>query len=336
MFRRRRVTLLHETVVRMNSVAHTIETAEGSTHAYDYLVLAIGSVTNYFGIHGLEEYSFDIKTIDGAERFKRHLHRNLLDSHGQARNYVVVGGGPTGVELAAALGHYIRRIARQHHLPAPACTVDLVEASPRLLPRLPEGFARRITARLARLGVTVLTGSVVQSETARSLKLAGRSISTDTVVWTAGAANNPFYRQNAANFTLSRAGRVVVDEHLLAAPEVYVIGDNADLPDSGYAQTAIRHANFVARDVWRTVRGYHRPMYHPRAAIDVLPVGRHWAAARWGRIEVYGYLGYLLRRAADLIGYADVESWPDALAVWFQDGVHANGCRICAAAPGPR
>ncbi|HEY6736084.1 MAG TPA: FAD-dependent oxidoreductase [Candidatus Saccharimonadia bacterium] len=335
-FRRRPVHLVHDTITTLDALAHTVTGTSGATYEYDYLVLALGSVTNYFGIDGLEEYSYDIKTIDGAEHFKRHLHRELLDSRGETRHFAVVGGGPTGVELSAAIGHYLRRIARQHRLPAPPIHVHLVEAAPRLLPRAEADFAARVQRQLERLGVSILTNAMVKSETMRALNLPDRTIRTETVVWTAGAANNPFYQANAASFTLNKAGRVVVDDHLLAAPHVYVLGDNADTPFSGYAQTAIRDANFAAQDIWRTVRGHPRPAYRPVKPVNVIPVGQHWAAAEWGPFRVYGYLGYLLRRAADLIGYADVERWPAALRVWLQDGAHANGCRICAQTPGPR
>lgn len=328
-FNRRPVRLVTDTAVSIDLAARTIGGQSGATYTYDTLVVALGSVTNYFGIKGLNEYSFDIKSIDGAEHFKRHLHRELLESSGHVRNYVVVGGGPTGIELAASLGHYLRRIARQHRLPTPQFTVDLVEAAPRLLPRMPKPFAERVRRRLHDLGVKVMTGAVVQAETARTLQLAGRTISTGTVVWTAGATNNPFYQHNAAAFSLTAHGRVIVDDRLMAAPQVYVIGDNADTPFSGYAQTAIRDAQFVATDVWRTFRGHHRPSYRPVHPVDVIPVGRHWAAARWGRLEMYGYAGYILRRLADLVGYADIERWPVAIMVWLQDRRHANGCRIC-------
>jgi NADH:ubiquinone reductase (H+-translocating) len=324
------VTRITDTIATIDSAAKTVTGASGTAYSYDTLVLALGTVTNYFGIKGLQEFSFDIKTIDGAERFKRHLHREILDTHSPERNYVIVGGGPTGVELAGALGHYLRRISRLHHLTPPKYSIKLVEAAPRLLPRSSEPVAVRVTHQLRKLGVTVLTGAVVEAETAETLKLHGKTISTSTVVWTAGATNNPFYGANAAVFKLGKGGRVEVDGHLEARPGVYVIGDNAITPYAGLAQTAIHNADYVAADIWRRHRRAARPAYRPFPPANVIPVGRHWAVAQWGPITVYGYLGYMVRRVADLIGYADIERWPAAVRVWLQDNKHDSGCPICS------
>lgn len=323
------VELVHDAIMSVNVAAHEVVSAGRHHYTYDQLVLALGSVTNYFGITGLEKYSFDIKTIDGAQLFKRHLHRQILAGAAGEHTFAVVGGGPTGVELAASLGSYLRYVAHQHGLPVPKFKVDLIEAGARVLPRQPEAFAKRVQKRLRSLGVTVLTGTAVEAETAKSLLLSSREINTSSVVWTAGAANHPFYADNADQFQLAKNGKVVVDGHLQAAPEVYVIGDNADTPYAGYAQTAIRDANFVAQDLGRKLAGHHRPTYKPWAPANVIPVGPHWAAAQWGPFTLYGYAGYILRRLADLIGYADIERWPAALRVWLGDGQTEAGCRSC-------
>jgi NADH dehydrogenase len=156
--------------------------------------LALGNITNYFGIQGLPEYSYNIKTIEGAERFKAHLHSQLVEEKRPDVNYVIVGGGPTGVELAGALGSYLHRIVQLHHIAKLDYGIELVEVNPRLLPRLPESFSAKVQQRLEALGVKVITGEAVQGETASELMLKGEKISTKTVVWTAGMANNPCLR----------------------------------------------------------------------------------------------------------------------------------------------
>ncbi|MEO7617512.1 MAG: FAD-dependent oxidoreductase, partial [Candidatus Saccharibacteria bacterium] len=102
-----KVTLIVDTMTTLDAEKKTIHTAKGISYEYDQLILAIGSVTNYFGIPGLVENSFDIKTIEGAERFKRHLHDQLTTEHKPELDYVIVGAGPTGIELASALGDYL-------------------------------------------------------------------------------------------------------------------------------------------------------------------------------------------------------------------------------------
>src|SRR5262249_19679428 len=135
------VRLITPTIKYVRDTATSLDpetqTLQGTNQAYKYdeLVLALGSVTNYFGIKGLQEFSYDIKSITCAERFTQHLHKQPIDDQKTDLNYVVVGGGPTGVELAAALGQYLERIVGMHGIARPKYTVDLVEAAPRLLPR---------------------------------------------------------------------------------------------------------------------------------------------------------------------------------------------------------
>lgn len=324
------VQVVHDTVTTLDPATQSLSTASGQTYPYDYLILALGSVTNYFGIQGLKEFSHDIKSITGAERFKRHLHQQLLEDQKPDPNYVVVGGGPTGVELAAALGSYLRRITRLHGLKNPIYQIQLVEAAPRLLPRSPEAMSARVQAQLESLGIKVLTGTTVKAETAGALQLEGQAITTETVVWTAGVSTNTFYKNNAAHFTLAKNGKVEVDEHLEARPHIYVIGDNAATQYSGMAQTALFDADFATRDILNVMHGRPRSAYKPKQPISVIPVGENWAAVQWGQTLMYGFIGSILRHLADLVAYADLESWPKAIRVWLDDFRREDQCAVCS------
>jgi len=334
-----RVHIVRDTLATLDPKVKSVTGQSGTTYPYDQLVLALGNVTNYFGIQGLPEFSYNIKTIEGAEKFKSHLHRQLVDEKRPDVNYVIVGGGPTGVELAAALGSYLHRIVRLHQIPQLDYEIELVEAAPRLLPRLPEAFSAKVQKRLEALGVKVLTGTVVEGETASELQLKGQKLATKTVVWTAGMANNPFFKDHAQLFTLEKNGKAHVDEHLQALPNVYVAGDNAFTQYSGMAQTAIYDADYIAADLVRAVHSQPRPVYKPKAPVSVIPVGEWYAAAQWGPVLLYGLPGYLLRRAADLIGYADIENWPKAVKSTLEDSLREDNCNICqpgsVAAPDP-
>jgi NADH:ubiquinone reductase (H+-translocating) len=323
------LNLIKDTIDKLDPAAGTITGTSGTSYPYDELILALGSVTNYFGIQGLKEFSYDIKTITGAVRFKKHLHDELLDQKPDL-NYVVIGGGPTGVELAAALGDYMRRITKLHRIADPQYNLELVEAAPRILPRSLENFSAKVARRLERLGVKVMPNTPVQAETAEALQLAGQSLSTRTVVWTAGVSNSPFFKANEAHFTFAKNGKVVVDPHLSSHANIYVIGDNAATQYSGMAQTAIYDADFVAANLLRAHRGQPQRAYQPKPPITVIPVGENWAAVQWGGIQLYGFIGYVLRRFADLIAYADIESWPKAVKVWLQEYRHEDNCPICA------
>ncbi len=323
------VELVIDRLTGFDARAKTIQTANGQTIPYDYLALALGNVTNYFGIKGLEGHAYNIKTIEGAEAFKQHLHRELIEHKKPEAHYVIVGGGPTGVELAAALGRYIQRVAERHGVAHPKYQIDLVEASPRILPRSSEAVSAQVQKRLEELGVTVMTNAMVEGQTAKSLKLKGETIATQTVVWTAGVANNPFFTENPEHFTLVKGNRVKVDEYLQAANGVYVMGDNAATPFSGLAQTAINDANFVAADIGRRLDRKLRPPYKPKQPIAVTPVGRGWAVVESGRLHFAGRTGWVLRRLADLVAYHDIERLAPALRVWLKEPQREDGCLEC-------
>ena len=326
------VKLIKDVIVSIEPEVRTVTSSDGVTkYPYDKLVMALGCVTNYFGIAGLKELSYGIKSIEEAEELKRHLHEQLLADHKPDLNYVVVGAGPSGIELAASLDSYLERITRLHGLQPRDNFVTLVEAAPRVLPRSSEAVSATVKTRLETLGVKVLTGATVKAETADELQLEGESIATKTVVWTAGTAVNPFYYTNGQHFQLAKGGRVMVSNHLEAKDNVYVIGDNAATPYSGLAQTAIRDADYVAADIIKAIAGQSRPAYRPVAVISVIPVGKQWAVAEYKTLHIYGLIGSMLRRVADLIGYADMESWPQALRLWLQDSRREDGCPICGA-----
>jgi NADH dehydrogenase len=322
---------IQDVITGIDPAARTVSSQGGATYSYDELIMALGCVTNYFGIAGLKEFSFGIKSIDEAEEFKRHLHGQLLSEHKPDLNYVIVGGGPTGVELAASLDAYLERITKLHGLEPRNDFVTLVEAAPRLLPRSSEAVSAKVKQKLESLGVKVLVGATVKAETAEALQLEGQSIATHTVVWTAGTAVNPFYFSNGQHFQLGKGGRVMVSDHLEAKPNVYVIGDNAATPYSGLAITAVRDADYVAADIIRARTGRPRPTYAPKPPISVIPVGEGWAVAEYQKWHVFGLMGAVLRRLADLVGYADIESWPKAIKVWLQDSRHEDNCPVCGA-----
>jgi NADH dehydrogenase len=326
------VELVIDSVTTFDPKAGTLTTAGKQVLAYDYLAFGLGNITNYFGIKGLEENSYNIKTIEGAERFKRHLHEELIEQKRPEAHYVIVGAGPTGIELAAALGSYLKRIVKLHGIAEPSYRIDLVEAAPKVLPRSSDAVSAQVQRRLERLGVTVMTGAVVEGETATALNLKGQTFTTQTVVWTAGVASNPFYKQNEQRFTLAKGNRVQVDEYLQAANGIYVMGDNAATLYSGLAQTAINDADFVAADIERRLDGKLRPAYKPKRPVGVTPVGHGWAVVEWGKLHFAGYPGWLLRRAADLVAYHDIERWPAAIRVWLAEPQREDECSICQGA----
>lgn len=330
LFKGKNINLVRGTADQLDRKKKTIRTAEGKTFAYDVLILALGSIPNYFGIKGIKEYSFSISTPDEARRFKNHLHKQLEDNRKPDLNYVIVGGGPTGIELSGALTHYLREIMEAHGIHRRAIHVDLIEAAPVLVPRMPKKMGQSIAKRLRKLGVKLYLNQHVEGATADSLTVNGKPIQSHTVVWTAGMANHPFFKEN--DFVLNERGKVIVDDYLQAESDIYVLGDNAATQYSGMAQTALYDAVFAAENLLRAQQGKLVKRYVPKEPIYVIPVGHNWAAVLWGKVQIYGLLGWGLRLAADLIAFKDYQAWWHAGKQWMTEFESEDDCPTCAGA----
>jgi NADH dehydrogenase len=303
------VTLIHDTVTSIDTSAHLIKGKQ--SYHYETAVLAMGSVTTYFGIEGLDIYAYGIKSDAEIRRLQKHLWDEMQDGRDDEKHYVIIGAGPTGVELAGALGEYVLALRKHFGIAKKRVAINLVEAAPRILPRLSQPSSRRALRRLKQLGVNVETSKKVEKQTATDLMVNGRPLPTQTVIWTSGVANVPFYKQNEDQFNLNDRGKVVVDEYLRASAHVYVIGDNAATPYAGLAQTALHDAIFVAKHL----RGAKRT-YKAKNQPCVVPIGHGWALFEWGNIRFGGYIGGILRSLADIIGYHDVLPLGWAFKAW--------------------
>lgn len=326
-FANKKVDIVIDTAKTLDRTARTITTESGRSFHYDALVCALGVTTNFFGIKGLKKFSFGIKSPNDANELKDHLHKQLIEEKRTDLNYVVVGGGPTGVELAGVLPSYIKDIAKEHNLPKQKVHIDLVEASSRILPRMPKDISLAVKRRLKKIGVRVMTNKTVQAQTVDTLMVDGKPIRSHTVIWTAGVTNNPFFDKQG--FQLAKNHKVRVDQFLQAEPGIYVIGDNADTPYSGMAQIAIEDAKFVAENLKRIAEDKEPRPYHAKKPIYVMPAGPNYAAVLWGKFRIYGILGWWLRRAADLIAYKDYTPWWSALDRWFAENDEEESCSIC-------
>jgi len=325
----RSITVAISKAAALDRKARTVTTNSGQAFHYDALICALGVTTNYFGITGLEEFSFGIKSPADAQALKDHLHKQLAEEGHMDLNYVVVGGGPTGVELAGALPSYIKKIAKQHNAPKHTVHVDLVEAAPRVLPRMPKDISFQVKRQLKKSDVKVMVNKAVQAQTADALMVDSKPIRSHTVIWTAGVTNNPFFTDQG--FQLATNHKVRVDQFLQAEPGIYVIGDNADTPYSGMAQVAIGDAKFVTSNLKRIARKQDPKPYAAKKPIYVMPAGPRWAAVLWGRFRIYGRLGWALRRAADFIAYHDYEPWQMAVKRWMAEDEEEENCPTCDA-----
>lgn len=316
---------VHVTLDKIIGIDHENRQLVGlSEERYDYstLVISVGMVTTYFGIPGMDQYSYGIKSIDEIRRLKQRVGQDLIEHKKLDQNYVVIGAGPTGTELAGALKTYLNKVARQHGVTRPRVNIRLIEAAPRVLPRSHEKISERVRKRLEKMGVEVQTGVMVQRATAESVIAGGRPIASHTVIWTSGVANNPLFAAHPELFRLAPNGKVIVNDRMQAARNIYVIGDNAATKYSGLAQTAIYDAQFIARNIVRRQQGKKPVAYKPRQPVNVVPVGENWAAFEWHSIRLYGRIASILRRLGDLHGYMEYLPLVQALRPWLAGTVH--------------
>lgn len=322
------VTIIQDTVTGLDTTRRFVIAKNHQIH-YDRVVFALGVVTSYFGISGLDTYSYSIKSAHEIERFKKHLHDTLTSEKHLDRNYIIVGAGPTGVELSASLAHYLQRIASAHRINHSRIRLNLVEAAPRVLPRMSEQASALVEKRLKDLGVNVMTNKKVESEDDDSIIISGKDIPSKTVVWTSGVSNHPFFAEHADIFPLAKNGRVEVDGHLKVSNRIYVIGDNANTQYTGLAQTAIYDGKFVAKAIKAEAHKTSLPTYKPKKRPVVIPVGDNWAILEYGPIRVTSFLGLLLHKAAGLVGYLDFFPIFKAVDLWESEDQRIEECSAC-------
>lgn len=310
------IEVVTDTVAKIDKAKRQLTTATGTVIEYDYAILALGAVTTYFGIEGLDKYAYGIKSYDEIQALKRHLHDEVRHDHKMDNHYIIIGAGPTGVELAASLKPYLERLRKKYKLKRQKYQIDVIEAMPRVLPRMSEEVSKLVAKRLRSLGVHLMLNKKVELQDATHLKVSGEFIESHTVIWTSGVANHPFFQANESQFTFAPNHKVVVNEYLQVDKHLWVIGDNAATQWSGLAQNALRDAKFVAENIRRKQDGKKLKKYKNWTPQIVVPVGDNWAVYQWKKIVLTGWLGHLPRRAADFIGFTDVLPFNHAMRLW--------------------
>jgi len=289
---------------------------------YDYLIVALGSDTRYFGIPGAKESSFPLKTVQEATAvrtqiltcFERAAHEPLSDRRHRLLTFVIVGGGATGVEFAGALAELVYRpLVRDYpSIDFSEVSIILVEAMDRLLAGFPERLGRYALQRLRKKGVDVRLDSPVAEVTPASLHLKdGGVVPTETVVWTAGVGGDP--KTGEWGLPTTGNGRVSVDTTLRISghPEVYAIGDLAHVEQDGrplpmVAPVAIREGEFAALNILLQAEGKEpRPFRYKDPGI-LATIGRNAGVAHiwgWAFTGFPAWVLWLAIHIAKLIGF---------------------------------
>lgn len=286
-------------------------------YSYDVLIIAIGSVTAYFNINGVAKHAYGIKTLEEVREFNHHVKDEIMTQRHLDRHYVVIGAGPTGIELAGALKGYIKRLMTLSKMgDYQKLRVSIIEATDRILPRSSVTASQIVTKRLKKIGIEVLVNHKVEAMDRDFITVDGKKVSTKTAIWTSGLMNNPFFTQHQHYFKLSSNGHVEVNQYLEACPGIYVIGDNNNVKYSGMAWPAIHQGTFVAKHLGRKLRGHTLRPFHPHQPPIAVPVGENWGYVEWYGIYISGRIGYIVRRLMELYGYCMLLPLKKALMVW--------------------
>lgn len=308
---------------------------------YDYLIIAAGSRTNFFNMKSVEEYAFDLKQLDQAEDLRNHI-LLMFEYASREKNplrraalltFVIVGGGPTGVEFAGALCELIVYVLLQDHpsISPGETKIILVEAANKLLSAMPDDLSQYAQHKLGSMGVEVLLESRVVGASAESVQLDGGAIiASHTLFWSAGvaAAEVAGCLQGVER---GAAGRIIVQSDLTIKehPEVFVIGDMAccvvnDVPLPMMAPVAGQQGDYVGAMILERQRGRSLPAFRYFDKGSMATIGRSSAVATAAGFNFRGYtawLAWLLLHLYFLIGFRNrlivMMNW--TYAYWFQE-----------------
>ena len=299
--------------VRDFDLSRRVVKLEDGEVEYDYLIVAAGASHAYFGHDEWEPFAPGLKTIEDALEIRRRVllafelaERQAASSDDKDRehaqlNFVVVGGGPTGVELAGTLAEVSRQVlANEFRSIDPKRTrIVLLEEGPRVLPAHPEDLSRSAEEQLRHLGVEVQTSTLVTQVELGSVHIGESKLPATVILWAAGVAASPLGKKLGA--PVDRVGRVLVNPDLSIPghPEVFVVGDLAALKDEngkwlpGVAPVAMQEGKATAHNIANELRCEPRKSFHYSNKGSLATIGRAAAVADFGKIHVSGFLAWL-------------------------------------------
>jgi NADH:ubiquinone reductase (H+-translocating) len=308
-------------VLGINRVEKTITLDDGAVVAFDYLVVASGATHAYFGRDEWAEHAPGLKTLDDALEIRRRVlmafERAEASDDPAARDawlsFAVVGGGPTGVELAGTLAEIARHTLKREfrHIDPASAKVRLVEAGSRVLSSFPESLSHRARLQLERLGVEPLLGTPVQAINANGFQIGDKFVAAKTVLWAAGVAASPLGK--LLGVETDRAGRVQVEPDLsiAGASEIFVAGDLASVmqngkPVPGVAPAAKQMGSYVAQAIRNRLHGRSTKPFVYRDYGNLATIGRLAAVVDLRGIKFSGFPAWsfwLLAHVFFLIGF---------------------------------
>ncbi len=336
-------------VTRIDVDENCVQTSMGPVK-YEYLIVAVGGETNYFGVESVAENGFDLKSLQDAVSIRNHilsmfeLAEQVEDPEERMRlrTIVVVGGGPTGVECAGAISELVRLVLQKDfpNLEPSETRIILLEMMDRLLPAFPESLSRKASQKLQQKRVEVHFQSAVTSYDGRRVELKdGDSIDAATLIWAAGVRASSLL--NEIGMPQGRQGRVVVEPTLQVPgyPNIYVIGDAAYMEDGDQplpmvAPVAIQQAKVAARNIRRTIEGRELVLFEYKDPGSLATIGRNAAVARVKGINFSGFVAWLVWLVVHLIWLVGFRNRLLVMVNWIWDYfLYDRGVRLISGTP---
>jgi NADH dehydrogenase len=308
----RNVEVLLAELDGVDTAARRIRLTDGATLSYDTLVIATGATHSYFDHPEWARFAPGLKSLEDARRIRKQVllafgqaeRSTDLPERARLTTFAVIGGGPTGVEMAGAIAGLARQaIAGQfRHIDPARARVVLIEAAPRILGTFPEDLSAYAAQALKRLGVEVMTGRPVEDITEAGVVVGGELLRTATVVWAAGVRSSPVAEWLGVE-PADRAGhvRITPDLSVPGLPDVYVLGDASLLlgedgkPLPGLAQVAHQQGVYLGRALRaRILHGTVPKPFRFRSRGNLAIIGRNAGVVQWGTVKLRGFLAWLV------------------------------------------
>ncbi len=297
---------------------------------YSYLIMALGSETNFYDIPGLKENSLILGGLNSAIKLRSAIEKKFCDvfNHQKQLRIVIGGAGVTGVELSGELTGYIKKLNKKYSAKIRP-EIVLVQGGATILPEFSKKIIGLVEQRLKKLGVKIVTDEMITEASASAVKTkSGREFPYDVLVWSGGIKSNAVIE--SLPFERDKKGRIVVQENFCPifkngnkiCSDIFVIGDNCcyihhqNLPQT--AQMALDQGEHMAKLILAGIKNQPLPKYQPTHNSYIIPIGGKFAVADLGFAQLKGFYIWIIKELVFLKYLASIIAWPQALAHWLR------------------
>ncbi|MBI2462988.1 MAG: NAD(P)/FAD-dependent oxidoreductase [Candidatus Spechtbacteria bacterium] len=320
-FRNTNIQVVHDEIIKIDVVSKKIETKDGNVIPYEFCVSALGTEAFFFGIEGAESNSYPLKSFEDGLKIREKLRMMIGDMANKKKHIIVVGGGPSGVEVIAEMAGFIRKTCRQYGIASSDVALTLMEAQSGILAGFSKSFIDTVENRLKVFNINIRTNMHIARVTPSSVVLDnGEEVGADIILWSAGVQTPAVVI--GADLRQDNRHRIVVDDYLRAQghEDFFAIGDNSlffdkkrNMPASGTAFVAIEEGKVAAENILRTITCKPLKPYDFFAPVYVAPIGGKYAVANVFGYTLSGLFAWVFRVAIDFRYYSSIFSYPRAL-----------------------